>query len=57
MLSGSQLSISRVRLEPTPSIHTESELWIKKGSGPSIGSALGYAAAGVEQLFALVRDR
>ena len=30
---------SRARLEPTPSIHTESALWIRKAPGPSRGSA------------------
>ena len=33
MRASSQACIRRARLEPTPSIHTESELWIKNGAG------------------------
>src|SRR5215831_3549987 len=39
IVRSSQAAASRVRLDPTPSIHTESALWIKKAPGSSRGSA------------------
>jgi hypothetical protein len=41
-------------LEPTPSIHTESALWIKKGPGPEPRQSLLDAATGVEERRPLV---
>ena len=37
MRSGSQAAIIRAMLEPTPLIHTKSELWIRNGLSPSSG--------------------
>ena len=56
MLAGSKAAASRPRLGFTPSIQIVSELMWKNGAGPSSRQRLDHAAAGAEQLAALVRD-